>query len=64
MCWFQLGDDAEAERWFARAVEAAPEVEEYGHKRDLCRLRASRAALGPHHRPGPLTAGAPRAPIW
>jgi tetratricopeptide (TPR) repeat protein len=43
LCWFHLGDDGRAERWFAAASGAAPDVEEYRLKRDLAAARAGRA---------------------
>ncbi|MDQ4090298.1 MAG: glycosyltransferase family 2 protein [Actinomycetota bacterium] len=49
LCWFHLGDDAEAERYFAIAAEAAPEVEEYRRKRQLCAARAMRSATLASH---------------
>lgn len=40
-CWFQLGDNAAAERWFGRAAAAAPDIEEYRVKRLLAAARAA-----------------------
>lgn len=44
LCAFHRGDDAEAERWFARAARSAPDTSEYGVKRRLAAARAARAA--------------------
>jgi glycosyltransferase involved in cell wall biosynthesis len=46
-CAFQLGDDIAAERWFARAVRAAPDVVEYGVKRQLAASRAATREAAP-----------------
>lgn len=41
--WFHLGDDARAEHWFARAMEADPDVDEHRLKRQLVACRAAPA---------------------
>jgi tetratricopeptide (TPR) repeat protein len=46
LCWFHLGDDAQAEHWFAAAADAAPDVEEYRLKRDLAAARARARSQG------------------
>lgn len=46
LCWFHLGNDREAERWFGSAGGLAPAVEEYERKRQLCAARAARQVAG------------------
>ncbi len=45
-CAFQLGDNAAAERWFAAAATAAPDVLEYRVKQQLAAARARASTAG------------------